>query len=190
MSRSTAVAVVVLYLAFASAQPAHGQMFSLWGDDIMCEAWVPAAGPFVPFHVFVFLDPGSDGAIACEFKLVAPPDHFATAVVPAPFIPDATIAPWYGPPGVSAPFISCQTEIVWIVDLTMMAPNTIPAYYTLAPHDDSGFLGITTCAAGNPQAGATIYNYFGYNEDTGYLGPGCPNAVEASSWGAIKAQYP
>jgi hypothetical protein len=189
MLRSTTVAVVVLCLACAGAQPASAQMFSLWGDDIMCLGWVEAAAPFMPFHIFVFLDPGPGGAISCEFKLVTPPGHFATDVTPAPFIPDETIASWYGPPGVSVPFLSCQTETVWIVDLTMMASDITPAYYTLAPHDDSSFLGIATCATGYPPAAGTIYNYFGYNEDIGYLGPGCPNAVEASSWGAVKELY-
>lgn len=165
------------------AGPASAQMFSVWADAEQNACDVTLAGPYTPFHVFVFMEPGPDGAFAAEYKLATPVGHFSPGGnIIAPFVSGATIGNWYGSPGISAPFTSCQTDLVWLIDLTMMAPNTTAGYYTLELNESSNFLGVAICPGDRPLADGTVYNHFGFNT-------GCVIGTEDSSWGAIKSMF-
>jgi hypothetical protein len=164
MKREIAIGLLVLCAALLCAQPSEAQMFSLWSDENMTCCDVFPTGPYQPFHVFVFLDPGPDGAFAAEYKLETITGHFSPGgSVIAPFVSSATIGVWYGSPGISAPFTSCQTELVWIIDLVMMAPNVDPGYYTIELNESSNFCGVAICPGSRPLADAGVYNVFGYN---------------------------
>lgn len=166
MTRSLAFIMFVLCLALALARPASAQsttpMFSLWADDEMTCCDVYPGGPYQPFNVYVFLHPGSDGAFAAEYKLTALPGHFSVANVKNTFVSPAALGLWLGAPGISVGFTSCQSTVVWIINLTMMAPNTTPGYYVLEQNDDTDFLGVAICPEPRPMVAGIVYNYLGY----------------------------
>lgn len=165
------------------ALPVHAQMFSLWGDEIMSICEVHTTSPYQPFDIYVFLEPSTDGAFAAEYKMIAPPGHFATVITPNPVVSQATIGVWFGVPGISVPFVTCQTELFWIVRLTMMSPDMVPDFYLLGLNDDSQFMGVATCEEPmRPMVDGYLYNYFCFNQS-------CLPATEESSWGAIKDMY-
>jgi len=163
--RSVLIPLVILAGCLVPG-PSTAQMFSLWTDEGMTDCDVFLAGPYTPFSVYVFLDPGLEGAFAAEYKLTVLPGHFSPGGnVISPVVSGATIGVWYGSPGISAPFTSCQTELFWIVQLNMMSPNTDPGYYTVEPNDDTGFMGVAICPDPRPLKDAYLYNRFGFNAD-------------------------
>ena len=183
MSKRCLIICVALSAVCLFAFPVHAQMFSLWGDEIMSICEVHTSTPYQPFEIYIFLEPGSDGAFAAEYKMAVPVDHFATVITPNPVVSQATIGVWYGSPGISAPFVTCQTELFWIVHLTMMSPNIVPGYYILELNDDSQFMGVATCEEPmRPMVDGHLYNYFCFNQS-------CLPATEETSWGAIKDMY-
>ena len=80
----------------------------------------------------------------------------------------------------AAPFLSCQSTLVWVWCVTVMGPDTVPGFCVLEPNDDSGNLGVAICPGARPLVDATLLNHFGYND-------GCVIGTEESSWGAIKS---
>ena len=180
MFKRCLIICVALSVVCLVAFPVHAQMFSLWGDEEMTMQGVYAPKPFWPFNVYVFLEPDEDGAFAAEYKLTVPAGHFSIAETPNPVVSAATIGVWYGPPGISAPFIRCQTELFWIVNLRMMSPDTVPGFYRLGLNDNSQFLGVAICEYPRPLLDGYIYNDFLFNP---------PHATEGSSWGTIKGMY-
>ena len=173
---------VALSVVCLVAFPVHAQVFSLWGDEAMTTIDVFVTGPFQQFSVYVFLHPDEDGAFAAEYKLSIPAGHFAIVETPNQVVSQATLGVWYGAPGISAPFIRCQTELFWIVNLTMMSPDTVPGFYILELNDDSQFLGVAICPYPRLLRDGYIYNYFCFNTS-------CWPATEESSWGAVKSMY-
>jgi hypothetical protein len=161
------------------AVPASAQVLSLWNDAGQTSCQVTTFGPYTPFNVYVFLEPGLEGAFAVEYKLAILPGHFSTGQAINPIVSAATIGVWFGSPGISAPFTACQTELFWVVNLTMMAPNTEPGHYMLQLNESSNFMGVAICPGTRPLLDATAYNHFGFND-------GCVVGTEESSWGAIK----
>ncbi len=168
------IAAIALFAA-----PASAQMFSLWGEEAMQTCDVQT-GPYTAFTIYVFLEPGPEGAFAAEYKLTGPAGHFSTLNEKAAFISAATIGVPFGAPGMAAPFLSCQADLVWIWQVTCMGPNPDPGLYILEANDDSGNLGIAICPGDRPLRDARLYNYFGFNES-------CVFGTEESSWGAIKS---
>ncbi len=178
VTRSLIAAVIVL----AAALPAQGQQFSLWSDTGQSSSEFWAASPYQQFTIYVFLDPGSDGAKAVEYKLKVPYGHYLSESRQAPIVSDAVIGTPFGPPGVSAGLTSCLTGTAWIFAVTCMASNVDPGIYTLEPHDYSGFIGVATCIEPDrPLAEAKVYNNFRYNTTEG--------GQEDASWGRIKRRY-
>jgi len=169
------IAAIALFAA-----PASAQMFSLWADEGMTSCEFHSAAPYQAFTIDVCLDPGPEGAFAAEYKLIGPEGHFSNGSVKAPFVSAATIGVPFGAPGMAAPFLTCQADLVWIYQVTCMGPDTVPGFYVLVPNDDSGNLGIAICPGDRPLRDATLYNHFGYND-------GCVVGTEESSWGAIKS---
>jgi len=108
------------------------------------------------------------------------PGHFSSAQAINPVVAGATIGVWFGSPGISAPFISCQVAPLWVINLTMMAPNTDPGHYTLMANESSGAMQVAICPDPRPLADAIALNQFGFNAD-------CVVGTEESSWGAIKS---
>ncbi len=161
------------------AVPASANVLSLWADDAMTSCEVTTAAGYQPFNVFVFLEPGVEGAFAVEYKLEILPGHFSTVQTPNPVVSGATIGVWFGSPGISAPFTSCQADLFWVVNLTMMAPDVAPGHYMLTANESSGAMQVAICADPRPLIEATAYNHFGFND-------GCVVGTEESSWGAIK----
>lgn len=187
MNRLTVAVCVVLCVALclvsacANAQP---HVLSLWGSEEMFACDVLHEEPNIPFDVYVFIDPGPDGVYAVEYKLEILPGHYSTQMTIAPIVSGATVGSWIGSPGISAPFNSCQTELTWIVNLTMVAPDIEPGFYTFGPNDHTGAVRVGTCADNRPFEPAEAYNVFGYNESCMWY-----HANETSSWGAIKSLF-
>lgn len=178
MSRILIAAVLIC----AFAAPAQGQYFSLWADEgkTTSEFWTES--PYQLFTIYVFLDPGTDGAFGAEYKMTGPTGHFSTGITAAPFISAAMLGSPYGAPGVSAGFTSCQRDTVWLFAVSCMASSLDPGIYTIEENDLSSFRGIATCTEPNrPRAEAKIYNSFCYNTSDG--------TTEDATWGAIKKQY-
>ncbi len=171
------IAAIALFAAPVSA----ASVLSLWADEGMSACEVYTAAPYQAFNVFVFLEPGMDGAFAVEYMLAAPAGHFAPSMVINPVVSAATIGVWFGEPGISAPFTTCQSELFWVVNLNMMAPNVDPGFYTLELNVNSEFMGVATCEEPmRPMVSGSAYNHFGFND-------GCVVGTEESSWGAIKS---
>jgi hypothetical protein len=183
LKKRAAVVVTVIMLA---ASPVSAQMMSLWGDESMSTCDHVATGAYTPFEVYVFLDPGPEGAFAVEYMLWIPPGHFSTIQTPAPFVSTATIGSWTGAPGISAPFTSCQTDLVWVCSVTMMSPDTEPNAYFLLPHNINGFRGVAICPGDRPLREVPAYNCFGFNVSCW----DCSQySTEETSWGKIKSLY-
>ncbi len=174
-------ALIIALAMFMISAPATAQQLSLWADEAMTNIDVMTGAAYQPFNVYVFLEPGVDGAFAVEYKLDILPGHFSSAQVINPVVSAATLGVWFGSPGISAPFTSCQVSTFWVVNLTMMAPDTAPGYYVLALNDNSQFMGVATCEEPlRPMVDAIAHNEFGFNTG-GVIG------TEESSWGAIKS---
>ena len=178
MSRFLIAAVLIC----AFAVPAQGQYFSMWADEGKTTSEFWTSSPYQAFTIYVFLDPGSDGAFGAEYKMTGPAGHFSTGNTAAPFISAAIIGSPYGAPGISAGFMSCQDETVWLFAVNCMASSTDPGFYKITENDNSSFCGIATCVEPErPLAEAKPYNNFCYNTTD--------NTIEDSSWGAIKKQF-
>jgi hypothetical protein len=178
MSRILIAAVLI----GAVAAPAHGQFYSLWADESRTTAEFWTTSPYQTFTIYVFLDPGSDGAFGAEYKMAGPPGHFSTGSSMAPFVSDAVIGQPYGSPGVSVGFTSCQNDTVWLFAVSCMASNVDPGVYTIEENDNSRICGVVTCIEpGRPIVEGKIFNSFCYNTDDG--------SHEDATWGAIKKQY-
>jgi len=169
---------------YASSISAQSPIFYLWGDEEKVRCDVYPVGPYIAFNVYVFLIPGADGAFAAEYKLTGLPGHFMIAHEPGPLASGATLGNPFGPPGFSVSFIMCLTEPTWVWKVECMAPDMDPGYYTLEPHDETGFFGVALCSGDRPLVDGWLYGQFGYNSD-GW----CRFGTEESSWGAIKALY-
>ena len=144
MTKRLSVFSAALMLFCVIASPVQSQVFSLWGDEAMTSCEVQTT-PYTPFTIYVFLDPGPDGAFAAEYKLIGPPGHFSTSNAKAAFVSGATIGVPFGAPGMAAPFLTCQADLVWIWQVTCMGPNADPGFYILGPNDDSGALRVASC---------------------------------------------
>ena len=178
MSRILIAAVLICTFAV----PAQGQFFSLWADEGKSTSEFWTSTPYQAFTIYVFLDPGSDGAFGAEYKMIGPTGHFSTGSTTAPFISAAILGSPYGAPGVSAGFLSCQNDTVWLFAVSCMASGLDPGIYTIEAHDNSSFCGIATCEEPNrPLAEAKTYNSFCYNTSDG--------STEDATWGAVKKQY-
>jgi hypothetical protein len=178
MSRMLIAAILIC----AFAMPANGQYFSLWADEgrTTSEYWTES--PFQAFTIYVFLDPGTDGAYGAEYKLTGPSGHFATGSRAAPFVTASILGNPYGAPGVSVGFSSCQSETVWLFSVDCMTASLDPGLYTIEENDVSSFRGIATCVEPyRPLVEAVAYNSFCYNTTD--------NTSRDTSWGAIKKQY-
>ena len=174
-------ALIVALAMFVISAPATAQQISLWADEGMSDCSVTTTAPYQEFNVYVFLEPGIDGAFAVEYMLTTPAGHFSPSMVINPVVSAATIGVWFGEPGISAPFITCQVSTFWVVNLTMMSPSTEPGFYTLELNTNSEFLGVATCEEPmRPMVDGTAYNFFGFND-------ACVVGTEESSWGAIKS---
>ena len=172
-------AIIIALAMFVISAPAAAQQLSLWADDGMNDCAVWTTGPYQAFNVFVFLEPGPEGAFAVEYKLTAPLGHFATVPTPNPIVSAATIGVWFGAPGISAPFVTCQVNPFWVVNLTMMAPDVVSAHYMLGLNDNSNFMGVAICPGDRPMVDGVALNHLGFNAD-------CVIGTEETSWGAIK----
>lgn len=178
MSRFIIAAVLISLLAV----PANGQYFSLWADEGKSTSEFWTESPYQTFTIYVFLDPGTDGAFGAEYKMIGPSGHFSTGNTAAPFISEALIGTPYGAPGISAGFLSCQDDTVWLFAVSCMASSVEPGVYEIVANDNSDFCGIATCAEPDrPLAEAKTYNSFCYNTTDG--------STEDSTWGAIKKQF-
>jgi hypothetical protein len=174
--------LIAAVLACAIAAPAQGQIFSLWADESKSTSEFWTSATYQVFTIYVFLDPGTDGAFGAEYKMTTPAGHFSTGISTAPFISSALIGSPYGAPGVSAGFTSCQDGTVWLFAVSCMAPSLDPGIYEIVKNDNSSFCGIATCEEpGRPLADASAYNKFCYNTSDG--------TSEDSTWGAIKKQF-
>ena len=173
---------IAAILVFAFAVPAQGQYFSMWADESQTTSEFWTTTVYQEFTVYIFLDPGADGAFGAEYKMTGPSGHFTTGSSSAPFISAALIGSPYGAPGISAGFTSCQDDIVWLFAVNCMASSLDPGMYTITENDNSSFCGIATCEEPDrPLADATAYNKFCYNTSD--------DSTEDATWGAIKKQY-
>ncbi len=172
-------AIIIVLAMFVISAPAAAQQLSLWADEAQTQCSVQGM-PYTPFNVYVFLEPGVEGAFAVEYKMEILPGHFSVGQVINPVVAAATIGVWTGSPGISAPFVSCQASSFWVVNLSMMSPNVDPGHYNLTLNQDSGFMGVAICAGARPLVDAIALNQFGFNAD-------CVVGTEESSWGAIKS---
>ena len=173
-------AIIIVLAMFVISAPAAAQQLSLWADEGMSACSVATAAPYAAFNLYVFLEPGPEGAFAVEYKLTTPPGHFSPSSVISPVVSDATIGAWFNGNGVSAPFNSCQSTLFWVINLTMMSPDTVPGFYTLGLNDTTGFMGVAICPGIRPMVDGIALNHFGFNAD-------CVVGTEESSWGAIKS---
>ena len=179
--------IVTILCSFAPAS--HSQKFSLWGDESATTCEITDQAPYSPFSIYIFLDPSDDGVLGAEFKMAIPESHFSTMMFQNPVVSDSTTGVWYGPPGISMEFTSCQTDLFWIAHFVMMAQNTTPAGYWLYPHDDTQLMGVRICAGDRPWVAAGCYPCFTFNDSClncmdHYVDP---TAVTETTWGTIKA---
>jgi hypothetical protein len=160
--KPAAIAACLLSILW-SPLAAQTPQFSLWADEERSSCLVDA-GDWEPYDFYLFLNPGPDGAFAAEYKIVGVEGHICIDSTPNAFVSSGVLGTPYGPPGVSAPFMTCQTGTVWIYRYTVLAvPPTMSGYVMVDAHDDSGFCGIAICPGNRPLVEAVIYNYLDVN---------------------------
>ncbi len=167
------IAVVALLSGSVSAQ-----VFSVWGEEARqtCDYFTEA--PYTNFEVWLFLDPGAEGAAAAEYMFTFPAGVISTQETKSPNI-NLNMGSSYNA-GNSVNFEACETGITWLYHWACLNTAVDPGYFTVVPHDQYGTLIITTCEEGYPIVDASVHNYFGFNAS-------CQVGTEESSWGAIKS---
>ncbi len=143
----------------------HSQMFSLWGDEAMTETCIETRADTITFFSFyVYLHPGVDGAFGAEYKIPSLDEEFTKYICNGyeknPVVSGAATGNPYGAPGIGAPFLSCQTDILWIYKINMIALFVKEKkFITIEPHDDTGHMGVAICPGDRPLRDAHLYNY-------------------------------
>lgn len=161
------------------AVPASAQMLSIWGDVEMttCEYYGDA---YVPFQIYLILEPGPDGVFAAEYMLVLPSNLMVQVQTPSPAISIVKDNP-IGPPGVSVGFLTCQMEPLVVYQFQMFPTSADPSHIQIVENADTGKLIIANCEEPlRPEMPCAVFDYFGFNA-------GCIVGTEESSWGAIKS---
>jgi hypothetical protein len=153
-----------MILLLTIAGQAAAQMYSLWEDDRMCSCDFFPTAPYQTFDIYVYLETPEEGAFAAEYKMTSLPNCVMMEQYIAPFVSETAAGSWLESPGISAPFTSCQTGIIIITRMKFLGLSMTPGLFTIEENEDSGFLGIATCEAGQPPMDASVRFYFGYNE--------------------------
>ena len=182
--------LAVVTAVFTLAGLAHAApSFSLWADEAETTCEVYTIAPYIPFEVYLFLEPPVEGAISAEFRMAVPEGHFSASFISHPIVSDSSSGDWFGSPGIHVDFISCQTGTFWLACYTMMSPNTAAAGYWLYPHIDTQFMGIETCSDPNERISLNLWTCLTLNDSCWNCGDYYvdPTAVTETTWGAIKA---
>jgi hypothetical protein len=135
------------------------------------------------FMNWVWVLPGDDGMMCAEFKLVAPAWLYCIGTTPNPLNSVILGAP-YDATGVSFCFGTCQTEWVWLYQLSQLPAGGGVDFVYIVERPDAGAYQIADCTPGYPLAPLRILNYLGLNQECIW-----GNAGEEASWGAIKGMY-
>jgi len=172
---------LILYAAWGlQAEAAEPGFLSLWGDEAMTSCEFHTQNPYVIFQLYVFIEPGSEGAYGAEYKLSGGNNHIAVETTISPVV-GWRLGDWLNGYGISAWFVTCQVEPFWIVMFDILPISVDPGYFMIVPHDDTGGLGMFDCIS-VPEIYGEVYNQFGFNT-------GCLVGTKESSWGAVKSQF-
>lgn len=141
----------------------------------------------MPFDIYVFLDPGINGAMGAEYHMECQSGtHVLIEYINNDFIPIYMGNPTMVP-GISLAFNECQTELVWLQKLTFFPFSAEVEYFILGPHVDTNMLAIATCESGYPKAEATSMNWFSFNE-CWHIPPRI-SAIEATSPISLRVDF-
>ena len=158
------------------SQQAHIGLFADTEFSVWC---VFSPLQMIPVHVF-FYAPADRGAIAVEFDVAYPANVIPTArVVNCEKVNcSILIAPFY-----SYQFLQCRAhEWVWIWRQDVFLMTAVPSEADIVPAPGLPAVQYASCEPGHPVYAATVWRNMYFNW--------CPqDAVEASTWGAIKSLY-
>lgn len=180
-------ASVFLLIICMFAPVSHSQGFSIWSDEQKTDCQFFTEAPYTPYNIVIFLDPGEDGAIKAEYKMLGPEGHSYQDIIPSAVVSSAS-GVWHGDPGISIVFTTCQTEEFPIVSMFMFAPTTTPGAFLIYPHDETNIRGIATCPIPDTLVGVYFYTCFTFNDTCANCGDYYIGNDE-TSWGAIKEMY-
>ena len=144
-SRLTLISVILIFVFLSIPfSEAAAQTFSLWADEERTINCVEGE-LFNQYDVYVFLDPGPEGAMAAEY-LLNPPlcDDLLVNFTLNDFIALHLGDP-LGGSGISLAFKYCQRDPVWLQKLTFYRVCMDPGYFSLYPHSDTEMIAIATC---------------------------------------------
>lgn len=168
------IAAIALFAA-----PASAQMYSVWSDATMTVCEFNTAAPYVPFNVYLMLEPGPTGVFGAEYRFSAPATIIAQVTTPSPLIAVAMGDALNGT-GISLGFSSCQTAPFVVYNWMMLPLAVTPGFFMVEANTSTGKLIVAECPGDRAELPATVYNYFGFND-------ACVVGTEETSWGAIKS---
>lgn len=174
------VAALALVAGSVSAGPLH--YIGLYTDagHSVCRADIPA--PYVGFTTYVWMLPADTGIICAEFKLTAPAWLLNIGTVENPG-KSVVLGTPYGVDGVSFCFANCQTDWVWLFEISQLpTAAALQDFVYVGIRPDAGAYQVASCLPDYPIEPLTILNHLALNQD-------CIVAAESSTWGAIKGMY-
>lgn len=143
----------------------------------VCEVNNP--GGFFPFQMWVWCRPNDLGMICSEFMICYPPNVIQSTVT---WSPEISVMLGDLPSGLSACYIVCQWEWMWVCYQLNYLTDTVPAFIEICPHPDVGTYQFANCEPGYPTETIVVLNHLSLNQP-------CVIGTEDASWGAIKGLY-
>ncbi len=174
------------FLMIASGAVAQEGYIGLFIDSEHSQSCVTGAG-FYPVNMWVWVLPGSLGAICTEFKIQYPYNLIQSTTTWNDFLISVILGDLYY--GVSACYAVCQHNWFWIAEQLLYVTDPTQGWIEIIPHPDPDLpcgVVIATCEPGYPCACTTVYSQLGINR---VCPPDNPIAVEGATWGAIKELY-
>ena len=182
--KGTALSALFLSLTVAAgAVAAQGAYLAIYGDAGRTVTSIDIPAPYFSFDTYVFAYPGTDGLICADFRMETPEwvlntgtDYNADIIIA--LIPN----PPYDEDGTWVCLTTCSYDPIWLCRVHHLpAAAGYTGEITLTARPSVGRVQAATCEQADPLEEMEVFCMFGINYE-----PGCWNAAETSTWGAIK----
>lgn len=132
----------ILPLTVLAQAPEIGRI-ALYADSLRTTSEVHQSAPYIPFDVYIFLQPSENGMYCAEFAL----DSSTESMVIASQVWHENISVSLGDlaTGLSTCFLDCQTDWICLVKLSMINTITDPATLDIIRHPGVGYYQFANC---------------------------------------------
>jgi len=187
MKKALLIAAAVMFVASAAfASDAPIGYIGIYSDGAHSVNTIcPAA--YSPFHAWIWCLPSVNGLQAAEFAVAFPATAVTTNTAHNPLIA-VELGNLAGGISIALAEGSCQTDWVWLYDLTMLYLGGVQVKIDIIPHPGTlpePAYQFATCELGYPIEPCIYLTplYLCWTPDPGPLG------VQETNWGAIKSLF-